>query len=114
MLGISFTILEIADMAVAVPMLGMGNSLSVVSAFAIVAYEVTKALLFRIDPERASEQIRFMRLRRGWTIRELGERTGVHFTTISDIENRHHRPAPATVRRLLGALLPDAPASRQK
>ncbi len=26
----------------------------------------------------------------------LGDRTGVHFTTISDIENGHHRLAPAT------------------
>ncbi len=108
MLGVSSAIVGAADIAVAVPMLGMGNSLSVVSAFAIVAYELTKTLLFRIDPERAAAQLRLLRLRRGWSMRELGERTGVHFTTISDIENGHHRPATATVRRLVRALLPTA------
>jgi tRNA G18 (ribose-2'-O)-methylase SpoU/DNA-binding XRE family transcriptional regulator len=111
MLSVSPAIVEQADLAVAVPMLGMGNSMSVVTAFAIVGYEITRTLRFSLDAERVPGQLQLLRRRRGWSMRELAYRSGVRYTTISGIENRHHRPAPDTMRKLLGVLLPGTPGS---
>jgi tRNA G18 (ribose-2'-O)-methylase SpoU/DNA-binding XRE family transcriptional regulator len=98
--GVSAPVLEAADLAVAVPMLGMGNSMNVSAAFAIVAYELTRSLRLSVDPDRASEQVRLMRVHRGLSMRELANLAGIHFTTISDIENGHRRPSPSTLRKL--------------
>lgn len=105
MLGVSPAVVEMADLSVAMPMLGMGNSISVVSAYAIVAYELARRLSFGVNPDQAAEQVRLLRRRRGWTMRDLSARTGVAFSTISDIENGRHKPTPATIRKLLDSLL---------
>lgn len=51
MAGVSGDVLAQADCAVAIPMLSMGNSLSVVSALSIVVYE---ASLRRIQPTNST------------------------------------------------------------
>lgn len=77
MLGIRPEVLALADRAITIPMLGMANSLSVVSAYAIVAHEAATRLSLRLEAGSARQQIRRLRQRRGWTLRDCGQRTGV-------------------------------------
>lgn len=105
MLGIRPEVLALADTAITIPMLGMANSLSVVSAYAIVAHEAATRLSLRLEAGCAGQQIRRLRLRRGWTLRECGEKSGVSYATIANIENGRSTPTQATLRKLNRALL---------
>jgi tRNA (guanosine-2'-O-)-methyltransferase len=50
--GVSQEILDLADGAISIPVLGMGNSLNVTSAAAIVLYWLSRCR--RLDPHRLS------------------------------------------------------------
>lgn len=97
MTGVSQRVLEEADAAVAIPMLGMGNSMNVASALSIVLYEASLRL-------RPGAEIRRLRLQRGMSLRELGEKSGVSYSTICEIERGRRRPSHKTLRRILAVL----------
>ena len=104
MLGMRPETLALADTAITIPMLGMANSLSIVSAYAIVAHEAMRRAALRDQP-LAGQQLRRLRQRRGWTLREFGQRAGVSYVTIANIENGRSKPAPTTWRKLSRALV---------
>ena len=97
MTGVSQEVLNLADMAVAVPMMGMGNSMNAAAALAIVLYEIFLRL-------RPGAEIRRLRLRKGMSLRELGDKSGVSYSTICEVERGRHRPSHKTLRRLLSVL----------
>lgn len=105
MLGIRPEVLALADSAITIPMLGMANSLSVVSAYAIIAHEAATRSSLGLEAGSAGQQIRRLRHRRGWTLRECGQRAGVSYATIANIENGRSQPTPTTLRKLSRALL---------
>jgi transcriptional regulator with XRE-family HTH domain len=50
-------------------------------------------------------RLRHLRGRRVWTLQDLSEKSGVHYTTIARIETkREYKPHPTTIRKLAKAL----------
>lgn len=54
-------------------------------------------------------ELKRLREWRGWTLRELAERSGVDFSAIGAIERGQRRPRPGTLHKLLDALGDAAP-----
>ena len=50
------------------------------------------------------ERLRELRIREGWSQRELAERSRISQTTISQIENGKRNPSADVLKRLVGAL----------
>ena|SRR5215216_392409 len=51
------------------------------------------------------DRLRRLRGRRVWTLQDLAEKSGVHYTTIARIETkREYKPHPTTLRKLAKAL----------
>src|SRR5918999_5239678 len=51
------------------------------------------------------DRLRHLRGRRVWTLQDLSEKSGVHYTTISRIETkREYKPHATTIRKLAKAL----------
>ena len=51
------------------------------------------------------DRLRRLRGRRVWTLQDLSEKSGVHYTTIARIETkREYKPHPTTIRKLAKAL----------
>ena len=55
---------------------------------------------FEVDGQR----LRQLRVERALSLRTLGERSGVAFATISELENGHRPARLATIRKLADAL----------
>jgi transcriptional regulator with XRE-family HTH domain len=50
-------------------------------------------------------RLRQLRQERAFSLRELGERSGVAFDTINKLENEHREAQPRTIRRLAEVLV---------
>jgi transcriptional regulator with XRE-family HTH domain len=50
------------------------------------------------------ERLRLVRLRQGWSQRDLAMRAGVHEATVIRLEASANTPRPSTIRRLARAL----------
>ena len=85
MKGIGAGVLDLADTAVGVPMAGMGNSINVTTAVAIVLYAAVEALA-TTNPRSAPSTLR-RRQAQGLSLRALAHRAGVHYTTLAAIES---------------------------
>lgn len=94
MLGVGKEVLEAADAAVSIPMRGMGLSLNVATAAAIVVYEASLAL----EPGAA---IRRERIRLGLSQRALSRLSGIAYSTISEIERGVRNVRPGTLHKLI-------------
>ena len=55
---------------------------------------------FEVDGQRLRE----LRVQRALSLRALGERSGVTFATINNLENRHRPARLVTIRKLAEAL----------
>ncbi|KRQ85845.1 helix-turn-helix protein [Caloramator mitchellensis] len=49
-------------------------------------------------------KIRELRIKKGWTLRELGIRTGINFSIISRLEAGESSPRPKTAKAIADAL----------
>ena len=56
------------------------------------------------DPEGFGERLARLRSARGWSQRQLGERTGLGGTQISKYERQEYQPRPEALGRLAAAL----------
>jgi transcriptional regulator with XRE-family HTH domain len=61
-------------------------------------------MAMRMSFEVNGQRLRGLRLRRALSLRALGERSGVTFATINNLENSHRPARLVTIRKLAEAL----------
>ena len=61
-------------------------------------------MTMRMSFEVNGQRLRELRLRRALSLRALGERSGVTFATINNLENGHRPARLVTIRKLAEAL----------
>jgi transcriptional regulator with XRE-family HTH domain len=61
-------------------------------------------MAMRMSFEVNGQRLRELRLRRALSLRALGERSGVTFATINNLENGHRPARLVTIRKLAEAL----------
>ncbi|CCJ33059.1 helix-turn-helix domain-containing protein [Caloramator australicus] len=50
------------------------------------------------------KRIKEIRIKKGWTIRDLGERAGINYAIVSKLENGKSSPRPKTAKAIADAL----------
>lgn len=62
-----------------------------------------------VEPLELGKRVKSIRLQKGWTLEEVGKRTGIARSTLSKIENDQVSPSFAIVQKLVSGLDMDLP-----